>query len=99
MSRQPTAAPFEAMGDVIIGPQRGLSSLLARQIRERAHQFESSVTIDNLRGKIADSRDLLELLLLGVKEGDRVSLRCVGADAREAFETLADMLEADGGPS
>ena len=99
MSRRHQTVPVEATGDVILGPHRGLSSFLARQIRERAHRFQSTATIDNLHGKIADSRNLLELLLLGVREGDRVTLRCVGPDAHRAFEALADLLEAEGGRS
>lgn len=97
MSRRNRTSAVEATGDVIFGPHRGLNSLLARQVRERSYRFECTVTIDNLRGKVADGRNLLELLLLGVKEGDRVGLRCVGPDARDAFEVLADMLEAERG--
>lgn len=97
MTRHSQTAPVEETGDVIIRAPRGLSSLLARKLGEHAHRFRSTATLDNRRGGIADARDLYELLLLGLRSGDRVTVRCVGPDARAAFEQVADLLEADGG--
>lgn len=97
MTRRHQTTPVEATGDVVIRAPRGLSSLLARRLGEHAHGFRCTATLDNRRGATADARDLYELLLLGLQSGDRVTVRCVGPDARTAFDTVADLLETEGG--
>lgn len=97
MHKTKEAAPDEAVGDVTVRSERGLNPLLARQIRNRVLPFTSAATIHNGRGVTADARNLLELLLLGAQEGDRLVVRCVGPDARAAHEAIVGVLQARGG--
>ena len=87
----------ETTGDVIIGASRGLSLPLAQRLRDRAHRVHCTAILDNRRGHSADARNLFQLLLLGLPHGDQVTVRCDGPDARKAFETVADLLEDQGG--
>lgn len=70
----------------------GLGTHLARQIRDRAYRFQCAATFEHPQGKHADSRDLLQLLLLGARRGDVLSLHCTGTDARAAYTAFADIL-------
>jgi phosphotransferase system HPr (HPr) family protein len=82
----------ESTGVVKVRAEQGLHALLARRVAEVARGFQSSVILDDGSGHRADARNLLELLLLGVRRGDAVTLRCVGADADAAFVALAAVL-------
>jgi phosphotransferase system HPr (HPr) family protein len=82
----------ESTGVVKIRAQQGLHALLARRVAEAARGFQSSVLLDDGSGHRADARNLLELLLLGVRRGDAVTLRCVGTDADAAFVAIAAVL-------
>lgn len=90
--------PANASGDVIVGVTSGLSSGPARQINGQARRFQCTSTLANHRGEIADARSLFELLSLGAGPGERVTIRCVGADARAAYEAIAEVL-AGGKPT
>jgi phosphotransferase system HPr (HPr) family protein len=90
-------APDEVMGDATIGARSGLNPLMAKRIRDTVHAFGSTVTIRNGRGVSANARNLFELLLLGAREGERVTVCCVGPDAHAAHDALVGALQARGG--
>jgi phosphotransferase system HPr (HPr) family protein len=99
MTNTKKKVPAMVTADVTIKAERGLSPLLARQIRDAVHGFACTVTIHNARGMAADARNLLQLLLLGAKAGERLTVRCVGPDAQGAHDALVGAVEAEGGPS
>lgn len=79
----------------IVSLDRGLSSGPAREVCERAREFESVSTIETKRGRAADATELWQLLLLGVAAGEAVTVRCRGIDAPEAFRSIVAILERD----
>jgi phosphotransferase system HPr (HPr) family protein len=70
----------------------GLSTERARRIASHVRQFQCTATLANDRGEVADARNLFELLLLGAGPGSSVTVRCVGSDARAAYEAIAGIL-------
>lgn len=84
--------PTKAIGEIIVGVAAGLSSGPARQITGQARRFKCTATLTNGRGEVADARSLFELLSLGAGAGERVTIRCVGVDARAAYEAIANVL-------
>lgn len=89
-------AEIESTGEVKVRAPHGLSASVARSVVEAARGFRASATLTAYdgrgRGHRADGRNLLELLLLGAGSGEPVTLQCVGADARAAFEAIAAVL-------
>lgn len=92
VSKSNDSDPANASGDVIVGVASGLSSGPARQITGHARRFQCTATLANNRGEIADARSLFELLSLGAGPGERVTIRCVGTDARAAYDAIAEAL-------
>jgi phosphotransferase system HPr (HPr) family protein len=92
-----TAVSDEVIGDVKIGASSGLNALLARQVREVLQPFGSTATLRSADGLSADARNLLQILMLGARHGDRVTVRCVGPDAAAAHEVLVGTLQQRGG--
>jgi phosphotransferase system HPr (HPr) family protein len=97
MSNSKTTVPDVVTGDVTIRSERGLNPLLARQVRDALQAYACSATIHNHKGVAADARNLLELLLLGAREGEQLTVRCVGSDAHAAHEALVVALASRGG--
>ena len=96
MNNSKTTLPVVVTGDVTIAVRTGLSPLLARQIRDAVHAFACTATIHNGRGMVADARNLLELLLLGAGQGERLTVRCTGPDAHAAHDALCRALGGEG---
>ncbi|HLT39218.1 MAG TPA: HPr family phosphocarrier protein [Enhygromyxa sp.] len=94
MNRTNTSA--RVSGEVIVAVTSGLSPVPAQQIARLARRFACTATIDNGRGGIADAHSLFELLHLGAGVGERLTIRCVGADAQAAYQGIADILVGRG---
>jgi phosphotransferase system HPr (HPr) family protein len=90
MKKTNHSARGEAVGEVVVAV--GLSSWPARQITEQARRFQCTATLANQRGEVADTRNLFDLLCLGAGAGESVTLRCVGVDARVAYDAIAEIL-------
>jgi len=56
----------------------------------------SAIEIENQRGESANALDRYDMLLLGAAKGDVVKVRCVGPDARAAFDAVAAILDGQG---
>jgi phosphotransferase system HPr-like phosphotransfer protein len=98
MSSSKTTVPNVVTGDVTIRSERGLNPLLARHVRDALQAYGCTATIHNGKGVAADARNLLELLLLGARAGERLTVRCVGPDAHAAHEALVVALASQGDP-
>ncbi|KIG16875.1 hypothetical protein DB30_04037 [Enhygromyxa salina] len=59
-------------------------------------QYACKLTIECDSHAIANARVLFDLLILGVRAGERVTLRCVGPDAHAAIEDVARVLRGRG---
>jgi phosphotransferase system HPr (HPr) family protein len=55
-------------------------------------EFHATVILRNRHDETADARNILGLLLLGARHGDRVHLRSLGYDATEAMTAIAAVL-------
>jgi phosphotransferase system HPr (HPr) family protein len=97
MNNSKTTAPDVVTGDVTIAAKSGLNPFLARQIRDAVQARACTVTIHNGRGMVADARNLLELLLLGAGQGERLTVRCTGPDAHAAHDALCRVFGGAGG--
>jgi len=76
----------------IVRVQEGLHARPATRFVSLAKSFESEITL--LKGeKSASAKSSVKLMLLGVKEEDRITVRAEGADAAEAIEALISYLE------
>ncbi|MFC5387539.1 phosphoenolpyruvate--protein phosphotransferase [Aquamicrobium segne] len=76
----------------IVRVHDGLHARPATRFVKLAKSFESEVEIIR-DGKAVSAKSSVKLMLLGVKEGQEVSVRANGADAAEAVEALIGFLE------
>ena len=77
-----------AEGDAVVADPVGLHARPAALFVRLAGTFESRITINGASGA-----SVLEIMSLGVAQGDTVHLTAVGEDARAAIAALTDMLE------
>ncbi|KQZ30627.1 PTS sugar transporter subunit IIBC [Mesorhizobium sp. Root552] len=76
----------------IVRVHEGLHARPATRFVKLAKSFESEVDIVK-DGKAVSAKSSVKLMLLGVKEGQEVTVRANGADAIEAVEALIGYLE------
>lgn len=76
----------------IVQVLEGLHTRPAAHMAKMAKGFESSVELV-YRGKQANAKSSVKLMLLGVKEGDEILLRVDGPDETEALEQLVVYLQ------
>lgn len=76
----------------IVRVHEGLHARPATRFVKLAKSFESDVEIRK-GGKAVSAKSSVKLMLLGVKEGDEVTVSAEGADAAEAVEALVAYLK------
>src|SRR5690606_2492150 len=76
----------------IVRVHEGLHARPATRFVKLAKSFESEIEIAR-DGKAVSAKSSVKLMLLGVKEGQEVTVRAEGADAIEAVEVLIGFLE------
>jgi phosphocarrier protein len=69
----------------------GLHARLAAQIVHRASTFSSSVSIA-FRGRKADARNVLAVMLLAASVGSTISIEASGPDEAEALDALTSLI-------
>lgn len=79
----------EAAADATVRDPAGLHARPAAQLARLAGGFDAEVTVNG-----ADAGSVLEVMVLGVRHGDRVHLTATGPEAHEALTALVDLLEA-----
>ena len=77
-----------AEGDAVVADPVGLHARPAALLVRLAGTFESRITVNGASGA-----SVLEIMSLGVAQGDTVHLTAVGEDAHAAIAALTDMLE------
>lgn len=77
-----------------IGSSVGLHARPASLFTQAAAEYDYDITI-SFDGEEADAASILEVMTLGAKHGDEVTLTCEDDEAAEALDSLAAMLERD----
>lgn len=78
-----------AQGDAIVADPVGLHARPAAAFVRLAATFDAEVTVNG-----ADGGSVLELMALGITQGQSVHIEANGADATAAVAALTDMLES-----
>ena len=78
---------------VAISNEQGLHARPADMIARLATQFESRITISKDAQKV-DAKSILNLLTLGAEAGSKLEIEAEGADAQQAVDALADLIES-----
>ncbi|WP_297454951.1 HPr family phosphocarrier protein [uncultured Corynebacterium sp.] len=77
-----------------IGSSVGLHARPASLFTQAAAEYDYDIVI-SLDDEEADAASILEVMTLGAKHGDEVTLSCEDDAAAEALDELAAMLERD----
>ncbi|WP_245945864.1 HPr family phosphocarrier protein [Corynebacterium senegalense] len=77
-----------------IGSSVGLHARPASLFTQAAGEYDYDITI-SFDGEEADAASILEVMTLGAKHGDVVTLTCEDDEAAGALDELAAMLERD----
>ena len=83
------ASSMWAQGDAIVADPVGLHARPAAAFVRLAGTFDAEVTVNG-----ADGGSVLELMALGITQGQSVHIEANGADATAAVAALTDMLES-----
>lgn len=70
----------------------GLHIQLAVLLASEAERWRSGVTLEHA-GRVVDAKQLMELLMLGVRTGEHVLVKISGADEDTAFEAIAKLMK------
>jgi phosphocarrier protein HPr len=70
----------------------GLHARLAAQVVHVASRFSSNVSLA-FKGRSADARNVLAVMLLAAGVGSTISIQASGPDESEALEALGNLIE------
>ena len=84
-----------AAGTVVVGSSSGLHARPASALAQAVGASGCEVTIGTAQGRTADAVSLLELMALGVRHGDRVTLTVSGPEEHGVLEELTHLLGSD----
>lgn len=76
---------------VIITNRVGLHARPARTLVQTAAQFRSRIQLI-CKGKTANARSIINVLMLGAVQGDMLLMQAKGEDAEEALSALAELV-------
>jgi phosphocarrier protein HPr len=79
---------------VVISNLQGLHARPAELLVRLAMQFESDVEVVR-DGQCVDAKSILHVLTLGAGQGTEVTLQARGADAQDAVEAIARLIESE----
>jgi phosphotransferase system HPr (HPr) family protein len=77
----------------------GLHARPAAQFVKAASGFEADISVTNATegGDPVDAKSILSVLTLGVHQGYEIEITADGSDAKEALETLTELVESNFG--
>ena len=79
--------------DIVICNKRGLHARAAAKFVTMAERFGACVEVCR-DGQAVSARSIMGLMMLGAGKGSVVQLHAQGWDAKEALESLAELVEA-----
>jgi len=82
---------------VIVGNERGIHSRIATRLAEIVACHKVHLTISNDR-EIADCAMILDVLALGLVQGDKLQVLVQGESAKEAMQAVEQLLTAKEDP-
>jgi len=101
VSSAPEAAPADtgapdAMAEAVIPDPHGLHARPAAQVAALAAKFKSQIGIARAEGNksAASAVSMIDLMTLGVRQGDRLIITASGADAQEAVSAMRDLIQS-----
>ena len=77
--------------EVTIVPEEGLHARPAAEFVKTAKGYSSDIKVSK-DGKEANAKSSLNLMSLGAKQGDKLTIRAEGEDEEEAVDALADLI-------
>ena len=78
--------------DVKIRNAEGLHMRPAMQFVDTATQFDSDITVSNGQTAV-DGKSIMQMSMLAATCGTRLTIKAQGSDAREAVESLRELVE------
>ncbi|GIP39915.1 hypothetical protein J31TS4_31950 [Paenibacillus sp. J31TS4] len=78
---------------VTIANQEGFHVRPAQLFADKAAEFEAEIKVKAADGE-ADAKSMLELMTLGLEKGSAITIEADGADAQEAADALAGLVES-----
>jgi len=81
-------------GFAIIKSERGIHARPSSEIAREALKYKSNITI-TYKGKSANAKDVLQLIILELFKNEKVELIVSGPDESEAFEVIKNILEKE----
>ena len=82
------ASTMRASGSAVVADPVGLHARPAAAFVRLAGTFDAEITVNG-----ADGCSVLDLMALGIRQGQTVLIEATGADATAAVAALTDMLE------
>lgn len=79
----------------ILHPE-GLHARPASKFVDTAQEFQSEITV-SFSGERVNAKSILNVLSLGVEQGDEISIRAEGSDSEAAIGALTELIESDFG--
>ena len=76
--------------ELIITNKVGLHARPASLFVQQASKFESEITVYNGQD-FADAKSILEILILGVSQGNTIRIEATGSDAEQALSAIATL--------
>ena len=76
---------------VVVRTGMGLHARPAALLVREANRHASTICLE-YGDRRADGKSLLQVLALGVRDGEELTLRAEGGDEREAIASLADLI-------
>jgi len=70
----------------------GLHARSASKLVSLATSFSCEIQISH-KGKEADAKSIMQLLMLAAKQGEEITLICDGEDEQAAMEAICELIE------
>ena len=80
--------------EATVVPEEGLHARPAARFVKAAKGYTSEIKVIK-DGKEANAKSSLNLMSLGAKHGDKLTIRAEGADEKEAVEKLVELLSKE----
>lgn len=92
LAEAPAAAPSEAMREVVVRLAHGLHARPAAMLSNAAKRFAADVELQ-AQDRRVNAKSIAAVMSLGVRKDQRIAFVARGADAREAVDALARLIE------
>ena len=74
----------------------GLHARPSASFVQAASRFRSDIQVEK-DGQVADGKSILDLMMLAAAQGNTITVKARGEDAREALQALGELIEGQFG--